>query len=93
MALKRRLHLFVSGLVQGVFYRDNTKSKASSLNLTGWVRNLLDGRVEVVAEGDEISLQELFDYCRDNPGQSRVDDVSVEWSEAKSEFKEFKVAG
>ena len=50
---EKRVHIFVSGLVQGVFFRDSTRQKAQELGITGWVRNLIDGRVEIVAEGEK----------------------------------------
>jgi len=83
--------MLISGMVQGVYYRSNTKDKALSLGLKGWVRNLLDGRVEVVAEGEEEQLMQLLDYCRDNPGYSRVEDVQSLLEKPTGEFKDFKV--
>ena len=91
MSLKR-LHLMVSGMVQGVFYRANVQAKAVSLGLKGWVRNIPDGRVEAVAEGEEDKLMELYDYCKDNPGYARVDDVVAEWEKPTGEFKDFVIS-
>jgi len=88
----KRLHMFVSGMVQGVYYRANAQDKAMSLGLTGWVRNLLDGRVEILAEGDEKKLEELYEYCRNNPGMSKVDDVVASWEKPSGGFREFGIS-
>jgi len=62
-----RVHVFVTGRVQGVFFRAETKSKADSLNLTGWVRNLPDGRVETVFEGEKERVDTMIEWCRQGP--------------------------
>lgn len=59
-----RAHVFVSGKVQGVFYRDTTKKEADRRGVRGWVRNLKDGRVEAVFEGDAKALDDLVAWCR-----------------------------
>jgi acylphosphatase len=69
--------ILVSGRVQGVFYRDSCRREAERLGLTGSARNLDDGRVEVIAEGDEDAVQELIDWCRTGPSHADVDDVEV----------------
>jgi acylphosphatase len=68
----RRFHFFVSGKVQGVFYRQSVAGKAQALGLKGFVRNLLGGRVEVLAEGPEAELKEFLLFCKSNPGNSSV---------------------
>jgi len=88
---KKRLHIWVSGRVQGVFYRARTVEMASALGLTGWVRNLPDGRVEIVAEGDEPDLQELLEWCRQGPPMARVQEVRVEEEPYGGEFDDFSV--
>ncbi|MFH1126235.1 MAG: acylphosphatase [Candidatus Altiarchaeota archaeon] len=87
----KRLHMFISGMVQGVFFRANVRDKAVSLDLKGWVRNLLDGRVEVVAEGEEEKLFMLHEYASSNPGYAKVDDVQADFEKPKSEFKDFRI--
>eukprot|EP01104_Vermistella_antarctica_P015668 TRINITY_DN5197_c0_g1_i1.p1 TRINITY_DN5197_c0_g1~~TRINITY_DN5197_c0_g1_i1.p1 ORF type:complete len:117 (+),score=4.48 TRINITY_DN5197_c0_g1_i1:111-461(+) len=64
MGSNRRLHFFVSGRVQGVYFRKFTREKAISLGLVGWAKNLLDGRVEVLTEGSEEAIQQLVRWCR-----------------------------
>jgi len=76
MAMKRA-HIFVSGRVQGVFYRAETKNNASRLNLTGWVRNLPDGRVEAVIEGKEDNVNALINWCSKGPGFASVTETEV----------------
>ena len=90
--MKARAHIFVSGRVQGVFFRDHTQKWASSLRLTGWVRNIRDGRVEAIAEGDKDKIEELISRLNEGPPSSQVDKVDVTWEEHKGEFKDFRVA-
>ena len=86
-----RFHIFVSGLVQGVFYRQSTKEKAEELGLTGWVRNLPDGRVEIVAEGEEKKIKELIDWAKKGPISAEVRDLEADFEEYKNQFSEFKI--
>lgn len=90
--MKARAHVFVSGRVQGVFFRDHTLRWASSLGLTGRVKNLWDGRVEVVAEGEKESLDALIGRLSQGPPMARVENVDVKWEEYKDEFTDFKIA-
>ncbi|UCC41829.1 MAG: acylphosphatase [Candidatus Aminicenantes bacterium] len=86
-----RANIFVSGLVQGVFFRDHTQRWATSLNLTGWVRNLRDGRVELLAEGDKEKIDELISRLEEGPPLSQVDRVDVRWEDYKGEFEDFRI--
>jgi len=86
-----RAHVFVSGRVQGVFFRDHTRRWASSLGLTGWVRNVYDGRVEIIAEGEKAKVESLIDRLREGPPISRVENVEVAWEEYTGEFSDFRV--
>ena len=86
-----RVHAFVSGRVQGVNFRYHTRNVAQKLNLTGWVRNLLGGMVEVVAEGETKSVDKLVVYLRKGPMLSRVDDVDVKKKKYTGEFSEFEI--
>lgn len=79
MADRARLHLLVSGYVQGVFFRQSTVDEARRLGLAGWVRNLPDGRVEAEAEGARDALLRLLEFCRRGPPAARVDGVELAW--------------
>lgn len=85
------MHLRISGLVQGVSFRWHTRRIAQSLGLAGWVKNLFDGSVEVVAEGPEEALRELLAWCRQGPELARVERVEESFSRATGEFLEFRV--
>ena len=71
-------HCLVEGRVQGVFFRDSTRKQAERLGVTGWVRNLPDGRVEVKAFGPAHAVERLCGWLRDGPAQARVDGVRCE---------------
>jgi acylphosphatase len=89
--MNARVHLIVSGQVQGVFYRANTRRAANGLGLKGWVRNLPDGMVEVVAEGRKHSLDRLIEYCRKGPEGAKVENVEIKWEGFRNEFGSFEV--
>lgn len=91
MEMKKRARLFISGRVQGVFYRANTQERARQLGLTGWVRNLPDGRVEAVVEGEEERIQELINWCHEGPPGARVEEVEVHWEDYRGEFEDFQI--
>jgi len=78
MSSQRCLHIVIRGKVQGVFFRATTAEKARSLGLSGWVRNLPDGSVEVVVKGDEEKLKELIEFCHKGPPLARVTEVLVQ---------------
>jgi acylphosphatase len=80
MAERARVHLLVSGIVQGVSFRYYTVEEARRLGVAGWVRNLADGRVEAEAEGERRALEALVAWCRRGPPAAQVDDVAVTWS-------------
>lgn len=86
----KRAHLFISGRVQGVFYRAFTQEVANSLKLNGWVRNLRDGRVEAVFEGDEEKILLAIEKCKDGPPFSRVDNIEIKWEEPEG-LKGFEI--
>ena len=87
-----RVHIYVSGRVQGVFYRSNTRKKALELGLKGWVRNLPDGRVEAVVEGEENQVDRLIQWCRRGPPSAVVTGLEVEKETPKGEFETFRVS-
>jgi acylphosphatase len=80
---ERRLHAFVHGRVQGVGYRATTMDEARRLNLAGWVRNRIDGSVEVLAEGSAAKLALFLAYLNQGPWGARVTSVVEDWSEAQ----------
>lgn len=86
-----RAHVYVSGLVQGVFFRHETRRLAQALGVGGWVRNLPDGRVEAVFEGEKVLVEKMIDFCRRGPPGARVTGVRVEWEEYRGEFKGFTI--
>ncbi len=86
-----RVHVFVSGRVQGVFFRQRTKQQAENHGVTGWVRNLDDGRVEAVFEGEENDVRALVDFCRSGPRGAAITGVDVTWEKFEGEFQNFKV--
>jgi len=81
----KRAHVFISGRVQGVWFRAHTREKAEELGLSGWVRNLHDGRVEAVFEGEDKEVDEMVKWCHRGPPLSRVEKVDVEYEPPKGE--------
>lgn len=86
-----RIHLRVSGEVQGVFYRASAAEQARSLGLTGWVRNDSDGSVELVAEGEALSLRKLWEWCQQGPIGARVDQVQMTPEQKGGKFADFSI--
>ncbi|MFB6129500.1 MAG: acylphosphatase [Salinigranum sp.] len=80
-----RAHVFVSGRVQGVFYRANTRDAAEERGLSGWVRNLEDGRVEAVFEGPADAVEGMVEWCHTGSPAADVADVSVEYDDPAGE--------
>ena len=88
---KSRAHVFVSGNVQGVYFRQNTKQVATRHKVVGWVRNLPDGRVEAVFEGDETAVNEVIKWCHIGPPKASVQDVNVKFEKYTGEFADFNI--
>jgi acylphosphatase len=86
-----RARVLVSGTVQGVFFRVRTRDTAERLGLSGWVRNLPDGRVEATFQGDRDAVSQAVDFCRQGPEHAHVDDVEVEWAEPADDLAGFDV--
>lgn len=78
-----RAHVFVSGTVQGVYYRANTREQARERGIDGWVRNLDDGRVEAVFEGEEADVESMIEWCHEGSPRAEVTDVEVEYESHK----------
>jgi acylphosphatase len=81
----------VKGRVQGVFFRAETRDRASSLGLAGWVSNEPDGSVEAVFEGDQDRVESMVEWCRRGPRGAEVEDVDVVWEEPRGEPGGFSV--
>ncbi|HSJ43254.1 MAG TPA: acylphosphatase [Euzebyales bacterium] len=88
-----RVHLWVSGRVQGVFFRATTSDEARSRGLTGWVRNAPDGRVEAEVQGSRAAVEELIEECRTGPAMAAVSDVVVDHIDVVDNEQRFKVVG
>lgn len=88
---QERLHLIASGRVQGVGFRYHTQAKASSLGLTGWVKNLPDGAVEIVAEGPKSALEKLLEWTHHGPPAASVTEVRARWFPALGEMSDFRI--
>jgi acylphosphatase len=91
MADMASLQATVRGRVHGVFFRAFVGECAEKLNLTGYVRNRLDGTVEVRAEGERQRLEKLVDYLKKGPPAARVDNVITDWSEYTGNFSGFRI--
>ena len=86
-----RVHITVSGDVQGVFFRAHTQKKAEELGITGWVANEADGTVSVVAEGPENKINDLIDWCHGGPSTAQVEKVKVDHTPYTEEFDDFSI--
>ncbi len=87
----KRVHIHVSGFVQGVYFRQNTLLKARELDLKGFARNLPDGRVEIVCEGRVEAIDDLIVWCKKGPRGARVDSVDVQREDFTDEFDDFRI--
>ena len=81
----KRARVVVRGSVQGVFFRTETRDRARSLGVAGWVRNVPDGTVEAVFEGNDEKVDSMVEWCRRGPSGAGVDDVEVKWVEPEGE--------
>lgn len=81
MAERLQAHVFVSGQVQGVFYRSETQSTADKLGIEGWVRNLADGRVEAVFEGEKTAIEAMVNWCHQGSPAAQVNEVTVDYNQ------------
>jgi acylphosphatase len=89
--MKVRAHVLISGRVQGVFFRVETRYEAMKRNVSGWVRNTSGGRVEAIFEGERGDVEQLIDFCRRGPTSAQVAKIDVQWEEYSGEFKDFKI--
>ena len=89
--IQKRIHIFITGRVQGVFFRQSTRVMAIKNNVNGWIRNLDDGRVEIVAEGETQNIDNLVTWCKTGPANSRVDEFELLNEDSTGEFENFDV--
>ncbi|MBT5201160.1 MAG: acylphosphatase [Thaumarchaeota archaeon] len=87
----QRIRLFVTGRVQGVFFRQTLKIMAKKNDIFGWVKNLKDGRVEAVLEGDEEKVSRIIEWAHGGPANAIVEDVEIHNEKFISEFSKFDV--
>jgi len=89
--MKARAHAHVSGRVQGVFFRDSIRRLAERLGVVGWARNLSDGRVETILEGEKANVEKVIEFCRRGPSGAYVLGLEVKWEEWQGEFTDFQI--
>lgn len=89
--MKTRAHLYISGRVQGVYYRAFTQKIANSLGLKGWVKNLPDRRVEAVLEGEKELIEKAISMCKEGPPYANVTNIDVIWENQIENFSDFTI--
>jgi acylphosphatase len=89
--MKTRAHVIISGKVQGVFFRSETRREAGKHNVTGWVRNLPDDRVEAVFEGEQENVEKLLEFCEKGPLGAKVAKTEITWKPYSGEFRGFEI--
>ena len=89
MAMKRRVHVYYSGRVQGVGFRVTAEEVAEAMAVVGWVKNLRDGRVELIAEADETTLEQYLQSLRNGPMKNFIVNVEATWGPATNAFNTF----
>lgn len=85
------MHLVIKGRVQGVFYRAFTRDTAHYLGLKGWVRNLPDGNVEALFEGDKADIEQAIKRCYAGPPGAMIEDIDVTWEDYQGDLRDFQV--
>lgn len=88
---RERAHVYVTGEVQGVFFRDSAREKAEKMGLSGWVKNLPDGRVEALFEGPSKDVREMVRWCEEGPPPASVESVDSEYDAARGDLSGFEV--
>ena len=89
--VEESVHILVTGKVQGVFFRQATKVVAVKNNVTGWVKNLESGQVEILLEGDAQNVNSVIDWCHNGPANSRVDEIKIKQQEFSWQYSNFEV--
>jgi len=89
--MKLRVHIFVSGKVQGVFFRENTRKKAAEFGLSGFIKNLQNGKVEAIFEGDKEQIEKIIQWIKKGPEMAQVEDIEIDWQNYQGEFRNFEI--
>jgi len=89
--MQARAHIWVEGMVQGVFFRSTLRSMSIVRGVNGWVRNTKDGRVEAIFEGDKDRIKEVIDFCHNGPVGAEVEKVRVEWEPLEGNFIKMEI--
>jgi len=87
----KRVHVLISGKVQGVFFRANTRRKAMDLNIKGWIKNLSDERVEAVFEGEDSAVKQMIGFCRKGPFGANITKIELKEEKYTGEFTSFEI--
>lgn len=88
----KRIHVWISGRVQGVFFRANTRRKAMDLGLKGWVKNLEDGRIEAVIEGKDSDVKKMLQFLQKGPFGAKITKFDIKEEKYKGGFESFEIA-
>ena len=86
-----RVRMKIKGKVQGVFFRASTREAAERYGIKGWVKNMSDGTVETVAEGEKDAIEKFIDWCRKGPADARVTDIDIVRQSPTGQFKDFSI--
>jgi acylphosphatase len=87
----KRVHLYIKGRVQGVFFRAETQKAAQGFNITGWVRNIADGRVEALIEGEDADVNKMIAWCHKGPPAARVEEVIITEEPFTGKYLDFTI--
>ena len=89
--VEESVHILVTGKVQGVFFRQATKVIAIKNHVTGWVKNLESGQVEILLEGEDQNVNSIVEWCHNGPANSRVDEIKIEQQKFSGQYSNFEV--
>ena len=87
----KSVHILVTGKVQGVFFRQATKVIAIKNHVTGWIKNLESGQVEILLEGEDQNVNSIVEWCHNGPANSRVDEIKIEQQKFSGQYLNFEV--
>lgn len=87
----KRIHVLITGKVQGIFFRASTRRKAMDLDIKGWIKNLDNGMVEAVFEGKDEAIKEMVEFCRKGPFGAKVNEIDIKEETYKNEFEFFEI--